>query len=78
MMPSRGFGESNLGFNWPRSATYASATKTVWIADTKNFRVSEYTPLGVATGRTFGNRNFLNWPFDRVGAGLFGHLTQNF
>ncbi|MDX6323868.1 MAG: tripartite motif-containing protein 71, partial [Nocardioidaceae bacterium] len=60
----RGFGETNLGFNWPRSVTYAPATNTVWIADTKNFRVSEYSMDGVATGRTFGTAKLLNWPYD--------------
>jgi DNA-binding beta-propeller fold protein YncE len=59
----RGFGESNLGFNWPRGAAYAPATDTVWVADTKNFRVSEYTTAGVATGRTFGKRTSLNWTY---------------
>jgi sugar lactone lactonase YvrE len=60
----RGFGENNLGFNWPRSASYAPATHTLWIADTKNFRVSEYDVSGNATGRTFGTAKLLSWPYD--------------
>ena len=67
----RGFGESDLGFNWPRSAAYAPATNTVWIADTKNFRISEYTMAGTATGRTFGNKTMLQWPF-----GVAAHGTN--
>ena len=59
----RGFGETNLGFNWPRDITYATSTNTVWVADTKNFRVSEFSLSGTATGRVIGKSGVLNWPY---------------
>ena len=51
----RGWGGDLLGFNWPRDLTLSTATNTIWVADTKNGRLVEFDPSGVATGRTFGS-----------------------
>jgi DNA-binding beta-propeller fold protein YncE len=65
----RGWGEGNPGFNWPKGATLSTngGSKSVWVADTKNNRVSEYSPDGTATGRKFGTAGAavgqLKWPF---------------
>lgn len=50
----RGFGDGNPGFNWARDITIASATGTLWVADTKNNRLQEFSREGAATGRTMG------------------------
>jgi tripartite motif-containing protein 71 len=54
----RGFGATNEGFNWPRDITYASATNTLWVADTKNYRVTEFSNdgTGTPTGRVIGGK----------------------
>jgi hypothetical protein len=54
---TRGFGTGNEGFNWPRDIVYASASNTFWVADTKNFRVTEFTLTGTPTGRIIGGTN---------------------
>jgi len=65
----RGWGEGNPGFNWARDATIGSkdGSETVWVADTKNNRITEFWPDGVPTGRTFGSGGSavgqLRWPF---------------
>ncbi len=51
----RGWGGDLLGFNWPRDLTLSSTLNTVWVADTKNGRLVEFGPTGVATGRTCGS-----------------------
>ena len=64
---NRGFGDGNPGFNWPRDLTINPATNTIWVADTKNFRLTEYDRSGNATGRSLGSQgsgpNQLNWPY---------------
>jgi DNA-binding beta-propeller fold protein YncE len=50
----RGWGEGNPGFNWGRDMTIDPLTNTVWVADTKNYRFTEFTRDGAATGRTLG------------------------
>lgn len=66
----RGFGSRNLsGVNWPRGVTYNAATNTVWVADTKNYRVTERLLDGTPTGRIFGTTgsvlmpSVLNWAY---------------
>jgi sugar lactone lactonase YvrE len=66
----RGFGKDNLnGQNWPRGVTYNAATNTVWVADTKNYRVVERNVDGTPTGRVFGSTgsvllpSILNWVY---------------
>jgi tripartite motif-containing protein 71 len=65
---ARGWEKSDLtGFNWPRDVTFNSATNTVWVADTKNNRLTQFTPNGQATGKVFGHLGTdsasLHWPF---------------
>ena len=82
---SRGWGEGNPGFNWARDAAIASngGSKTVWVADTKNNRLTEFWPDGTATGRTFGTTGSavgqFNWPHavDAIGADLIVADTKN-
>jgi DNA-binding beta-propeller fold protein YncE len=65
----RGWGEGNSGFNWPKGITLSTngGAKSVWVADTKNNRVSEFWPDGTPTGRKFGKVGAavgqLRWPF---------------
>jgi sugar lactone lactonase YvrE len=84
----RGFGADNLGFNWPRDITLQTATNTVWVADTKNFRLSQFTRNGTATGETYGGTlgsgpGQLDWPYgiasygsDLVVADTFNNRVQ--
>jgi tripartite motif-containing protein 71 len=66
----RGWGEGNPGFNWPKGLTLGTngGSTSVWVADTKNNRVTEFWPDGTATGRDFGKAGAavgqLAWPFD--------------
>jgi tripartite motif-containing protein 71 len=65
----RGWGEGNPGFNWARDVAIGvnGGSRSVWVADTKNNRVSEFWPDGSPTGRRFGTTGSaigqLNWPF---------------
>jgi DNA-binding beta-propeller fold protein YncE len=64
----RGWGSGvKDGFNWPRDITYAAATGTVWVADTKNNRMVEFGTDGLPTGRKFGlagtGPSSMNWPY---------------
>jgi DNA-binding beta-propeller fold protein YncE len=74
MFGQRGWGDGvKDGFNWPRDIAYVPGTDTVWIADTKNSRLLEFTPDGTPTGRRFGSvgpaNGQLNWPWGIEGAG---------
>jgi tripartite motif-containing protein 71 len=66
----RGWGEDNPGFNWPKGIALSTngGSKSVWVADTKNNRVTEFWPDGTPTGRKFGTvgagAGQLKWPFD--------------
>lgn len=65
---ARGWGEGNPGFNWARDvATMGGASGTIWVADTKNSRLLEFSRDGTATGRVLGAAGpeigKLNWPF---------------
>jgi tripartite motif-containing protein 71 len=81
----RGWGEGNPGFNWARDATIGSngGAASVWVADTKNNRFTEFWPNGTATGRSFGTVGSgvgqLNWPHavDAVGTDLIVANTKN-
>ena len=72
---SRGWGEGNPGFNWARDATIGSngGSKSLWVADTKNNRFTEFWPDGTATGRAFGSLGSgagqFDWPFAVVAMG---------
>lgn len=50
----RGWGSDLLGFGWPRDITANAALGTVWLADTRNNKLKEFTRDGVPTGRTLG------------------------
>jgi DNA-binding beta-propeller fold protein YncE len=65
---ARGWEKSDLtGFNWPRDVTINQVTNTVWVADTKNNRITQFTRNGTPTGRVFGHMGSddmsLHWPF---------------
>jgi len=66
---ARGWGEGNPGFNWARDVAIGKngGSRSVWVADTKNNRVTEFWPDGSTTGRKFGTGGSavgqLNWPF---------------
>jgi tripartite motif-containing protein 71 len=64
----RGWGAKDLsGFNWPRDIAINQTSGTVWVADTKNNRVTQFTRNGTATGKVFGVLGSavgqLHWPF---------------
>lgn len=62
----RGFAESADGVNWPRDVAMHPERGTVWVADTKNHRIIEYSPSGAATGVQMGRGGTglgqLQWP----------------
>lgn len=71
----RGWGEGNPGFNWPRDAAIGSngGSRSIWVADTKNNRFTEFWPSGAPTGRKFGSSGAavgqLKWPHAVVAIG---------
>jgi DNA-binding beta-propeller fold protein YncE len=66
----RGWGSNDLtGMNWPRDiAIEGSDTTKVWVADTKNGRLLEFTRDGTPTGRTIGTQGSGLGQFNRVSA----------
>jgi tripartite motif-containing protein 71 len=71
---NRGWGKTDLtGFNWPRDITINNATNTIWVSDTKNNRLLQFTRDGVPTGSFLGEvgsaPNQLHWPFGIASAG---------
>ncbi|MDQ1731719.1 MAG: tripartite motif-containing protein 71 [Pseudonocardiales bacterium] len=70
----RGWGKTDLaGFNWPRDITINEATNTVWVADTKNSRLLQFTRDGLPTGAFLGavgsGADQLHWPYGITSAG---------
>jgi sugar lactone lactonase YvrE len=65
----RGYGTDLNGVNWPRDITGNGVSNTLWLADTKNFRLLEYRLDGSATGRVIGTTgskqqpSVLNWTY---------------
>ena len=52
---NRGWGKTDLtGFNWPRDITINSATNTIWVSDTKNNRLLQFSRDGIPTGTFLG------------------------
>jgi DNA-binding beta-propeller fold protein YncE len=53
--------------------TLNTATNTVWVADTKNNRLTQFTTTGTPTGKTFGHlgtdSGSLHWPFGIASVG---------
>jgi DNA-binding beta-propeller fold protein YncE len=76
---ARGWGRSDLsGFNWPRGITYAPATNTLWVADTKNQRLLEFTPDGTSTMTFIGSKTTMNWPYGIAASGSHVIAAQTF
>ena len=64
----RGWGADLSGLNWPRDiAIEQSDTSKVWVSDTKNGRMLEFTRSGSPTGRTFGTQGTALGQFRRTG-----------
>lgn len=66
----RGWGEGSPGLNWARDIAISPVDGTVWVADTKNHRLLEFTRTGTP-GRVLGSSgagtNQLNRPYALVG-----------
>lgn len=84
----RGYGSNLDGVNWPRDVTYNPTTNTYWLADTKNYRLTEHLLDGTPTGRVIGSKYvlqpaILNWTFgvatwqsDVVAADTFNNRVE--
>lgn len=65
----RGWGSDLSGLNWPRDiAIEKTDPSKVWVTDTKNGRMLEFTRDGVPTGRFFGTQGTALGQFRRVSA----------
>ncbi|MDX6550513.1 MAG: tripartite motif-containing protein 71 [Gaiellales bacterium] len=65
----RGWGVDLSGLNWPRDIAIERADPSkVWVTDTKNGRMLEFTRSGTPTGRFFGSQGFDPGQFRRVSA----------
>jgi tripartite motif-containing protein 71 len=65
----RGWGDDLSGLNWPRDiAIEQSDPGKVWVTDTKNGRMLEFTRDGSPTGRSFGTQGTALGQFRRVSA----------
>jgi tripartite motif-containing protein 71 len=76
----RGWGNgAKDGFNWPRDVVVHPGTGTLWVADTKNSRLVEFTRDGEPTGRKLGALGSevgkLNWPWGLAAIGSGGDLV---
>lgn len=61
---ARGWGQSDLnGFNWPRDISYAASSNTLWVSDTKNDRLLQFTTSGASAGTSIGSKSTMNWPY---------------
>jgi DNA-binding beta-propeller fold protein YncE len=73
MWGHRGWGVDLMGFAWPRDLTANETTGKIWVADTKNSRITEFTRSGVATGRKAGHdgsaSDALHWPLGIASVG---------
>jgi DNA-binding beta-propeller fold protein YncE len=62
-----------LGMNWPRDVTLNGVSNSIWVADTKNNRLTEFNPQGNPTGKKAGKLGSgvdqLHWPFAIDSAG---------
>ncbi len=69
----RGFGSDLSGLNWPRDVAYDATTNTLWVADTKNFRLLEFNLNGTSTGHHLGSEGSgtgqLNWVYGLASTG---------
>jgi DNA-binding beta-propeller fold protein YncE len=71
---TRGWGASDLsGFNWPRDITFASGSNSLWVADTKNNRLLQFSTSGTPILNSAINLKTITtpmpWPYgiDAVG-----------
>jgi DNA-binding beta-propeller fold protein YncE len=65
----RGWGDDLSGLNWPRDIAISQADPSkVWVADTKNGRMLEFTRDGDPTGRDFGAQGSALGDFSRPSA----------
>ena len=63
----RGWGSDLSGLNWPRDvAIEQSDPSKLWVTDTKNGRMLEFTRDGAPTGRTFGTQGTALGQFRRI------------
>jgi sugar lactone lactonase YvrE len=73
----RGYGTDLNGVNWPRDITGNSQSNTLWLADTKNYRLIEFQTNGTATGRVIGTTgsilepSILNWTYGLTSWGSY-------
>ncbi len=62
----RGWAPRLDGLNWPRGVAVDAARNVLWVADTKNWRVTEFTLAGRPTGVSYGELGSgdggLHWP----------------
>jgi tripartite motif-containing protein 71 len=70
----RGWGSDLSGLAWARDLTYNLATNTVWVADTKNNRLLQFTTGGAPTGKALGigpssAPGVFHWPLAVTSAG---------
>ncbi len=64
----RGWGADLSGLNWPRDVAIEQTDPSkVWVSDTKNGRMLEFTRDGAPTGRTFGTQGTALGQFRRTG-----------
>ncbi len=72
-----------LGMNWPRDLTLNGTSNTIWVADTKNNRLTQFNTQGNPTGNKMGKlgsgTDQLHWPFaiDSAGADVIVADTFN-
>jgi DNA-binding beta-propeller fold protein YncE len=61
---ARGWGNGDLsGFNWPRDISFAPGSGTLWVADTKNNRLLQFTTAGLSAGSSVSIGGALTWPY---------------
>ena len=61
---ARGWGNGDLsGFNWPRDISFAPGSSTLWVADTKNNRLLQFTTSGTSAGNSVIIGGALTWPY---------------
>lgn len=58
----RGWGVDLSGMAWARDVAVDQVTAKVWVADTKNSRVTEFNGDGSTTGRSISGKGVVYWP----------------
>lgn len=73
---TKGVAESTAAFNWPQGIAFDAANGNIWVANTRNNRVDEFTTAGtpVTSYPPAGRLNSIfNWPMD-VAFDPAGHM----